>query len=338
MKAIINKLNLNDDFITPPEKSKRFNKVKVVPKKSYNYQADLLYLPKTKEGYLYLLVVVDLATKNFDCEPMKNKEASTTLEAFKTMFKRKYIKKPEISVRTDNGKEFLDEFSKYLHDNNIYHSITEPYRHSQTSSVEAVNKQLGYLLNLYMNTKELEKNETYNEWTDILDEVRTELNKHREVKLPSYKNWKLKLTNIKEIPNTKYQINDVVYYKLEIPKNALNNNQNTKNFRVGDIRWSTAPRKIINIIHMPDKPFIRYILEGKNNVSYSENELMKSSEKESKYFVEKFLKVKTVKGKKQYLVKWKGYKVQDATFETEEALIEDIGKDLFDKYVKAMKK
>jgi hypothetical protein len=36
---------------------------------------------------------------------------------------------------------------------------------------------------------------------------------------------------------------------------------------------------------MTDEPYFRYILEGMPNVSYSEYELIKSKEKETKYIV-----------------------------------------------------
>jgi hypothetical protein len=52
--------------------------------------ADLLELPETKKGFKYLLVVVDLATDEFDIEPMTNNKSLTVVDAMKRIFKRKY--------------------------------------------------------------------------------------------------------------------------------------------------------------------------------------------------------------------------------------------------------
>jgi hypothetical protein len=347
MESIIKKLKLNDEFTKNTPKQKVFNKVKndVPPIKNYNFQADILYLPTTKEGYKYLLVCIDLASNRFDIEPLKTKDSKATLEAFKNMFKRSYIKQPKVSLRTDNGTEFKDEFDKFLVKNNIFHSVSLPYRHKQLANVESLNKQLALLFNLYMNTREIESGEQYSEWTDILKSVRRLLNKHRKIELPKFKDWIdnsnddiLPILNNTEKP--KFKVGNIVHHKLEIPKNALNNEQPTTNFRVGDMKYNPTPKKIVKIIDMPDKPFFRYILEGMPNVSYGITELIKAkpTEKETKYEIERFIKKQTIKKKTFYLVKWKGYTIKDATYEPEELLIKDLGKIHFHKLVSLMKK
>ena len=57
----------------------------IVHEEGFNYMADLISLPHTKQGYKYLLVVVDLYTNGFDIEPLKNKTAETTLKAYQQM-------------------------------------------------------------------------------------------------------------------------------------------------------------------------------------------------------------------------------------------------------------
>ena len=46
---------------------------------------------------------------------MKDKDAKSTLEAMKQMFKRKYIKKPFSSIRTDPR-----QFNQWCYDNDIH--------------------------------------------------------------------------------------------------------------------------------------------------------------------------------------------------------------------------
>lgn len=138
--------------------------------------ADLLFLPETKAGFKYLLVVVDLASDAFDIEPLKNKESRTVLRALLAMFRRPYIHEPYSSIRTDAGTEFMGEFHQWLHDHNILHKIGLVGRHSQQANVERLNRTLGGLFNSYMNTKERTLRHEYREWTDIVDNVRDELN------------------------------------------------------------------------------------------------------------------------------------------------------------------
>ena len=76
MKALVKQLGINEKYtkVRNPQQ-KVFNKVKnnIPNKEDINLMADLLFLPTTKKGYKYLLVVVDLATNEFDLEPLKDK-------------------------------------------------------------------------------------------------------------------------------------------------------------------------------------------------------------------------------------------------------------------------
>jgi hypothetical protein len=335
MDKLIKKLNIDETY-TKARKQKVFNKVKdnVPHVEDYNFCADLLLLPETKKGFKYLLVVVDLGNDDFDIEPLKNKDSKSVLTGFTNMFKRKYIKKPYASIRTDAGPEFKDEFHKYLYNNSIMHKVAEPNRHQQLANVESLNKQLGRLFNGYMSFKEKETNKVYREWDDVIGIVRKDLNEFRK------KPTKDRFTEIYPVPEVvapKYKVGDLVYYKLDWPENALHQKQPTAQFRTGDTRYHTIATKIVKVLHYSGKVPIRYLLNGKSNVSYAESELLPAKEKQEQFIVERFLKVKTVNKKKMYLVKWKKYKVIDATFEEEKDLIKDVGKEHFDELVKAMK-
>jgi hypothetical protein len=336
MNKLIKKLNIDETYTKPVIETK-FNKVKdnIPHVKHYNYMADLLQLPETKDGYNYVLVVVDLATDMFDIEPIKNNSATLVLEAFKKMFKRKYIKKPHASVRTDGGAEFKKEFTEFLYDNSILHKTAEPYRHKQLANVESLNKLLGRLFNGYMNYREKETGKIYKEWNDVIETIRKDLNEIRK------KEEKDRFTEIYPVPEfrtPKFKVDDLVYYKLDYPENALGQKQPTPKFRAGDYRWHMIPTKIKKVLFYSGDVPIRYLLNNKPNVSYAESELKTAKEKEEKFIIERFLGVKTMNKKKYYKVKWKNYKVKESNFEEESKLIKDIGKESFDEFVKAMKK
>ena len=183
MDKLIERLGIDETFTKERNKiPTHFNNIRnnVPQKEDYNMMADLLELPKTKNGYRYLLVIVDLFSREFDIEPLKDKEPKTVLDAMKKCFGRKHLNKTYASLRTDNGNEFKGVFHKWLFDNNILHKVALPNRHKQLSTVESLNKQLGRLFNGYMNKKELETGSRNREWIDIVDVVRTELNKIRK--------------------------------------------------------------------------------------------------------------------------------------------------------------
>ena len=333
MNNLLKKIKVNDEFTKVRQKQKQFNHIRnnIPHLKDYNDMADLLILPETKKGYKYLLVVVDIATNEFDIEPLKTKTADENTTALKKIFKREYVKLPYASRRTDSGSEFMGSFDKYLIHNGVLHKYALPNRHTQMSVIDRLNHQLGVLLNGYMNEKELETGKVYKEWTDILDLVRKELNKIRKIEVN-------KDFDISEYPEfnpikpSKYKIGDVVHQKLDYPENALGHAQPTSNFRAGDYRYSAIPKMINRVLYFNDPPYYRYLLDGIPNASYSEFELIPSKFKETKYKINKILDKKIVKKQKYYLIWWSGYLKKDATWEPEKQLIEDGLKKEIDDY------
>lgn len=321
------KLAIDDTFTKAIRKEKKQTKISDVMTliEDYNFMADILFLPTTKEGYKYCLVVVDLATREFDIEPLKTKEAKEVLSAMKTIFTRNHVKKPKASIRTDNGTEFQGVVNKYLKDNNIFHSVSMPYRHQQLSMVESLNRTLGVLFNGYMNTKEKKTRKQYKEWTDVVDIVRTELNKIRKIKPPYTEktvfDYKDKSVDMKDDP--KYKVGDLVHYKLSYPEDALGNKQPTPQWRVGDYRWSALPKKIEQTYYYSGAIPYRYRLEGMKYVSFPESELMPSEETEQKFIIKKIIGKKTMKKKIYFLVWWKNEPKKDATWEPKTQLLED---------------
>ena len=334
----IESLGVDETLTKKPKKEKVFTSVyeNVPHLKHHNYMADLLHLPKTTNNNIGLLVVKDLGTGNFDIEPYKTKTAESILKAFQEMTKRKFIKNPKYSIQTDNGGEFKGVFHDYFKNMNVFHKFTVPSRHKQNSTVESFNKTLGRILNGYMNMKEYETGKTFKDWDDILQKVRSEVNDivGRPEISPFTENYPLLGKREKPV----FNVGDIVYVKSEVPLNALGHPQPTDNFRVGDLRYNPTPKKVKEVLPYP-KVGYRYIIQYSPNVSYTANELLKAEkEKNAKYIVERFIKVQTIKKKKYYEVKWKGYSMKENTLEAETELIKDIGKQAFDKFVQEMKK
>jgi len=323
-KDLINTLGIDESTTRPIKKIKVFNKVKdnVPLVADYNYMADLLFLPTTKKGFKYLLVMVDLANDEFDIEPMKEKSSEEVLASAKRIFSRRFLKKPYSSIRTDDGQEFKGEFAKYMHDNNIYHGIAAPNRHQQVANVESLNRQLGRMFNGYMNKKETDTGKKYREWTDVVDKVREGLNAIRKKKLPAnVQTHKYPLVNIKA-PENKYKVGDLVYHRLERAEDALGNKQSTAKFREGDARWSAVPHAIEKVLYYPGKITYRYMLSDLPNVSYQEAELKPATETTKEWKVKEIIDKRRNRSRVEYQVWWAGFPKSEATWESEKSLIE----------------
>ncbi len=332
MDKIIKELGIDENYTKPPRKQKKFNHVRdnIPLLEDYNHMADILVLPNTAgvngNGFRYLLVCTDIATNEFDIEPLKNKDSKTTLEALKKMFKRKYIGKPYASIRTDGGGEFKGVFQKWLYDNDIFHGVSLPHRHTQLSNVESLNKQLGRLFVGYLNSIEEKTQRPYYKWTDIVDQVRDLLNNYRYTtpvenveKLKDYK-YPFYESGVE----SKYKVGDIVHRQLDYPENALGNQQETSSFRVGDYRFSKVPQKVTKVLYYTGAVPHRYLLDGIKNASFTESQLMKSKETEQKFKVYKIIGRKKDKGKVYYLIWWKGHLKKDATYEPRSELIKDV--------------
>jgi hypothetical protein len=292
MDKILKELKIDEKYSKPVKIKKQFSKVKdnIPLKADYNFMADLLELPETKKGF----------------EPITNNKSLTVVDAMKRMFKRKHIKKPYASIRTDGGAEFKDAFDKYCYENNILHKIGVAGRHQQTANVERLNRELGRLIIGYLNSVEEKTFKDYKEWVEIVPKVRTMLNDFR--KKPEGDPFTDIYPTVDLTKQPKYKEGDVVYRMSEKPLDALGRKQPTQNFRMGDYRWDIMPRKIIRVLRYAGKVPIRYILENLPNVAYAEYELMPANEKDALYIVESVKAKRTIRGVKQLLIKWKGYK------------------------------
>ncbi|KAF4519570.1 hypothetical protein B566_EDAN004777 [Ephemera danica] len=112
-----------------------------VPDMNNLFQADLCdmrSLEKFNKGFVYILTVIDVFCKKAWAIPLKDKRASTIIQAFKTIFK---TRKPQF-LQTDKGKEFVaKDVQKYLKSENIkFYTTKNP--DVKASIVERFNRTL----------------------------------------------------------------------------------------------------------------------------------------------------------------------------------------------------
>jgi hypothetical protein len=326
-QSILKKLNIDESLTKPVKQDKVFHKVKdqVTLKEDYNMMLDLLFLPSIKETEkAYALIMVDLATDEFDIEPITDKEPSTILSATKKIFKRPYLNKPYASIRTDSGKEFLGEFKDWMYNESILHRIALPARHTQVSNVESLNRQIGRLLNGYMNTQELKTGQVSKEWISALPIIRKELNAYRKKSPKDLEKIEKKTPELNLDKEPLFNVGDLVYRKLDTPENALGDKQSGK-FREGDYRYDRQPRKILQIFYYNGKKqTYRYMINGLKNASFTESQLKEAEEDTELFEVKQLLQKKVVDGDVEYLTWYYDEPKKNASWQLESELIKTI--------------
>jgi len=155
------------------------------------------------------------------------------------------------------------------------------------------------------------------EWTDVIDSVREELNKFR--KHPA--DQKLSTVKFGDVKtDAKFKVGDRVYYRSDVPLTALGHKQPTDRFRAGDYHFNVYDaREIKQVLYYGNN--VRYLLDGKLNVSYAESELKPADN--PKYVVKQLLDKKILYSKVYFLVHWKYYDKKLATWEPRSALVKN---------------
>ena len=289
----------------PPKEPRDQMPHTTAPTKYATEQADLLFLPND-DGFKYLLVVVDIATRLVDAEPLKSKDSKKVAEALKKIFKRKIIQQP-LRLEVDAGTEFKGEFKQMF--KNLFKIVEKiAGRHRQQSVVETKNYQIGKILNTRMLAEQINTNEINRNWVDILPKVIKLINSNYSHKpiVPNVDD---------DIKANKFSgdllvIGTPVRIQLDNPIDYNGDKLHGK-FRAGDIRWTKHVGKITQIYLRPDQPPM-YEVDNDNRVAYTkyqlqvvkENELKPKTTLEPKFIINKLLKKMKINNKIYYRVLW----------------------------------
>lgn len=113
-------------------------------------------LPRSKSGYLYILVVVDTFTKFVHVSPLRVATTKTTCRVLEDHVFLVFGV-PEIII-SDNGSQFIaKEFKKFLEEYSVKHWLTAPY-HPQANAAEAANKTIGIAIRAYLKDQKDHRN------------------------------------------------------------------------------------------------------------------------------------------------------------------------------------
>lgn len=333
-------------YLRPP-KEKRSERPKVlVWKNNATQQADLGEMPIDPKGYHYFLVLVELAGRRVDGEPLKNKTSEAVFNAFIRIYRRGRIKPPISRLEVDSGKEFDNHLIRNFFINTIGVLIRfgERGRHRQQSFAEKAIQEIEGPLTQRMNAQEMKTGVTSIEWSEdfhtMVDRV-DELWQRNPPKIPD--GFPKIDKNTELLPEgTRVRV------KLEEPMSVLGKKLHGK-FRTGDIKWNPEIRVIRKLMLSPDQP-PTYLLDGPHGklkvsrCAYTRKELQVVPDNENpppdsiirgnpeRYIPEKILKSRNRKGHREYLVKWERYPEDQATWEPADRLQEDVP-DLVNKYL-----
>jgi len=314
---------LNQLYKKPqPEIGEQMPSNQVFTKDVY-YQADVLYMPEDK-GFKFVLVCIDLYDGSLDAEPIKKVDSENVIEAFKKIFKRKYLKYPQF-IMMDKGQEFqgqeIVEYFKKVK-TNVKYALTG--RHRQLANVERANQKIALILFKRMTAQELITGANSSHWVDDLKPLIKLLNNPENKKKPLKQEISpYPITD--EYTGNLLDIGQKVRLKLDYPINNTNKARVYGNFRATDVKWTQNIYKITEVLLVPGKP-PGYLTDADDNVFRTKNQLaiVKNNEKEPDakylrdtdniefYVVQEILNKRKNGKKTEYLVRHKGYKPNEA--------------------------
>ena len=142
-------------------------------------QADLLFLPHDtvrRKTFKYALVVIDVASRYKDAEPLTSKESSEVAKSFEKIYSRK-LKWPE-RIIIDPGKEFMGRVASLMKRHNVIIQRSEAGNHRAQAIVERANRTLSERLFSFQYGKEMssDDNERSREWVERLPDVLKSMN------------------------------------------------------------------------------------------------------------------------------------------------------------------
>ena len=232
------------------------------------HQADLLFLPHDRIGrktYKYALVVVDIASRYKDAEPLTSKESREISEAFTKIYSRR-LKYPK-TLMVDPGKEFMGEVSKLMNYHNVKIRRSEAGNHRAQAFVENANRVLGEKLFSHQYAQEMISDARSRIWVKRLPAILKTLNntKTRITGKEPDKAIKLKEVNIKTknyqraVGPDEVRLPPVVKVRYLLFPGELEGGERR---RATDPIWSIKVYDISKSMITPNQPVLYYLTDG----------------------------------------------------------------------------
>lgn len=284
------------------------------------------------KGYKWIMTAVDLFSKMVWAVAMKNKTNVTVVNGMKLILKK--INHKVSSIRSDNGSEFKSkQFQKLMEDNDIKQVFSLPYKPQSNGQVERTNGTLKQMI-----LKDLQAKDSY-DWVSSLDTIVRNIN-NAEQSTTGMKPNDVADEDTERNKEVKEKIKRKVTRKLVMEKPKFKVGQKVRiatdkeelNEGITGHRWSKKIYTIDSMTIPANKiAAVSYRVKGiKRKLYQDELQLIESvkntTEQPKKYVVKKLVEPKVQRGVQGYIVRWRGYKEADDTFEPREKLLEDVPK------------
>jgi Integrase core domain/Chromo (CHRromatin Organisation MOdifier) domain len=275
--------------------------------KRYQFQMDLVevqHLASKNDGVRYLLNCIDIFTRFAFVRPLKDKSANTVLTAFKSILEEAVT--PPYMVVMDKGAEFTNKaFKDFCIKNNI--KFINPQASVHAAFIERFNRTLQLLMYKYMTDNETER------YIDVLTQlVHTYNNRiHRMIKTTpqqaendengEHLNLEIiQQEQIKKIKPKKPTLSVGTYVRIAKQKGKFSRGYDEQTMQEVFRIKAIDTRKRIPLYHLTD-------YYGKEDITGGFYEFELTPVEMKTFRIEKVLKKRTYRGKKQILVKWKGF-------------------------------
>ena len=279
---------------------------------------DMSSLAKYNKNYKFILLLIDIFSRFVWAVPLKSKHASEIIRALKIVFSKGRL---PTSFRSDNGREFVAKsVKKFFKDQKINAFTTQNAEIKANYAERAIRTIKGKI------QKYTYSNQTY-KYIDALDSIVNAYNKsfHSSIKMAPQdvnesnesKLWKQmylpqKNDKIKSskgnIKRYKYEVGDTV--RISFLKKTFQ--------REFDQRWSDEIFRISKRFRREGLPVYKLNnFTGKEEIkgTFYQQELQKVKISPNKlYKIDKILKTKIVRGKRQYLVSFVGWPKEYNTY------------------------
>ncbi|GBC31234.2 chromobox protein homolog 5-like [Rhizophagus irregularis DAOM 181602=DAOM 197198] len=265
----------------------------VVWKPNATHQADLAEMPVDPKGFHYFLVVVEVAGKRVDAEPLKDKTANRVLNGFVKIYRRNRIKPPTHRIETDSGSEFTNDQVRDFFLNSLGHR--KDFRDVVNKIDEIWQRNPP---DIPTGSPKVSKK------TDLLSEgmrVRVKLDEPISV-LGNKLHGKFRTGDIRWNPNIRV-IKKMILSPEQPPTYLLDGPHG----RLSVSRCAYT-RKELQIVPENEYPPPDSVIRGQPE----------------RFVPERILRHRIRKGQDQYLVKWERYPDTEATWEPADRLEEDV--------------
>jgi hypothetical protein len=275
--------------------------------KRYQFQMDLVEVSQfsiKNDGVKYLLNCIDIFTRYAFVRPLKDKTAKTVLNAFQSIL-QEAVQKP-VMIVMDKGTEFMNQqFKQYCDSLGI--KLINPQVSIHAAFVERFNRTLQMLIYKYMT-----ENET-NRYIDVLQDLVKSYNtrKHRMINtspLQAEKNENNQHLQINLLQQQQLEKIKTQKPKLKVGDYVRIAKQKGKFSRSYDEQAMQEIYKVKVIDTRKKIPLYRLTdYDGNTELTGGFYEFELTPVITNTFRIEKVIKNRKYKGKKQLFVKWKGF-------------------------------